>query len=379
MSGTRWRRTWWQVHKWIGLLLVVVIVPVSLTGAVLVWHEPLQRALDPARYATSGATLLPVARYAAAAQARAVDGGRVASVVLPEPGSRDPVAVTIQPPDPAARTGPGGPPRRTTIFLDPPTARILSTGDDRGGVLRIMHRLHGSLMIPGAGRTIVGWIGVAMLLSSATGLWLWWPLSGRWTRGLRWRRRRHTEANLHYVAGFWVAVPLFMLSLTGAWISFPRFFGALTGEAPRGAGAAGRAMRAPPLARPRLSPDTVVALARPLAGGAAARTVIWPTGRRSDWTVSYATQPMRTITVADDSGVAAPARDDGPRVARLMRRLHDGTGMGLAWQAAIFLAGLAPALLGVTGVIIWWRARRATAERARRVAKRRAAAASPRE
>ena len=40
-----------------------------------------------------------------------------------------------------------------------------------------------------------------------------------------------------------------------------------------------------------------------------------------------------------------------------MRRWHDGTGMGIAWQVIIFLGGIIPALLSVTGIIIWWRAR----------------------
>ena len=44
-----------------------------------------------------------------------------------------------------------------------------------------------------------------------------------------------------------------------------------------------------------------------------------------------------------------------------MRRWHDGTGMGPVWQAIIFLGGIIPALLSVTGIIIWWRSRGARA------------------
>jgi hypothetical protein len=40
-----------------------------------------------------------------------------------------------------------------------------------------------------------------------------------------------------------------------------------------------------------------------------------------------------------------------------MRRWHDGTGMGPVWQTIIFLGGIVPAILSVTGIIIWWRAR----------------------
>ena len=53
-----------------------------------------------------------------------------------------------------------------------------------------------------------------------------------------------------------------------------------------------------------------------------------------------------------------------------MRRWHDGTGMGLGWQIVIFLGGIIPALLSITGIIIWWRSRkpRARAEANRRLA-----------
>ena len=32
------RNAWFQVHKWIGLILAILIIPLSLSGAALVWH-----------------------------------------------------------------------------------------------------------------------------------------------------------------------------------------------------------------------------------------------------------------------------------------------------------------------------------------------------
>jgi hypothetical protein len=40
-----------------------------------------------------------------------------------------------------------------------------------------------------------------------------------------------------------------------------------------------------------------------------------------------------------------------------MRRLHDGTGMGPVWRAIIFLGGIIPAILAVTGIVMWLRSR----------------------
>jgi uncharacterized iron-regulated membrane protein len=47
-----------------------------------------------------------------------------------------------------------------------------------------------------------------------------------------------------------------------------------------------------------------------------------------------------------------------------MRRWHDGTDMGPVWQTVIFLGGIIPALLSITGIVIWWRARKARRARA---------------
>ena len=344
------RNAWFQVHKWIGLILAILIIPLSVTGAALVWDDALDHAINPQRYATSGATTLDPQRYVEAARGVLAPGERIATMTLPgAPG--EPVTIA------ASKAGKGqgrgqrlqGPPARKMIWIDPPTARVLEAGDSGTGLIRTMHMIHGSMLIPGIGRQVVGWIGVAMLLSSVSGLWLWWPTVGRWARGLRWKRHRHTDTNLHHLFGFWIALPLFVLSLTGAWISFPAFFGGgpnTMGMRPGGA-------RPVPLESPRLAVDTVIASAQAKAPGDVSR-LEWPTDKAAVWKVTMRGQ---TATVAEDTGIATLAGPERETTARLMRRIHDGTRMGLLWQSVIFLGGLIPAILAVTGIIMWWRAR----------------------
>jgi uncharacterized iron-regulated membrane protein len=352
-TRSRLRALWFQLHKWIGLALAVLIVPVSLSGSALVWHDWLDETLNPERASSSAATLPPSA-YAAAAQRLAAPGERLSGLALPRHGG--PVVATL------ARGGQpaGGRPVRTFLYLDPASARLLDRGASDEGAVRILHVLHGSLLVPGVGRQIVGWIGVAMLLSSLTGLWLWWPLSGRFTRGLKWRRRSATSDNLHHQSGFWVALPLAILSFTGAWISFPAFFAALSGE-PAGPSMAERMRRtgALPAAETRLGPDEAVAAARPLAQGALVN-LAWPAGPESQWKVSFdRTGGSAEVSVDDRTAQARPPKPQKPETtARLMRRIHDGTGMGGLWQTIIFIGGLIPALLAVTGIMMWLNARR---------------------
>ena len=63
------RALWLQVHKWIGLLLAVLIIPISVTGAALVWHDGLEAVLDPQRHEVLGPAALPPSAYAEAAPA----------------------------------------------------------------------------------------------------------------------------------------------------------------------------------------------------------------------------------------------------------------------------------------------------------------------
>ena len=345
-SSNRLRRLWLQIHKWLGITLVVLIVPISLTGAALVWHDWLDEQVNPQRYPKAGAAVLPPSTYSAAALRLARPGEQLASLSFPS-GGHGSVQATLVKQNPG-----GGRPQRAWVWLDPRTAAPIERAGGNEGLVRVLHVLHGSLMVPGLGRQIVGWVGVAMLLSSLTGLWLWWPLKGGFARGLRWRRRPQLDANLHHQAGFWVAIPLAMLSLTGVWISFPAFFGALTG-APAGGppGGGGGA----PLAATRLAPDTALAAAWAQGRGPIV-SLAWPTERSPEWKAAFASRAE--VTVDDATGAARPLPQKPETLARTMRRLHDGTGMGPVWQTVIFLGGILPALLAVTGITMWLRVRR---------------------
>ena len=366
MTKLTLRRAWFQVHKWIGLILAILIIPLCLTGSALVWDEALDHVLNPQRHAVSGAQRLPAGRYVAAARAVLQPGQRLLQLSLPDGDGPVQVQATV-----ASATPRPGPPQRTTVYLDPPTARVLEVQNGAGGLIRGMHMIHGSLMVPGVGRTIVGWIGVAMLLSSISGLWLWWPVTGSVRRGFRWKRHRNLDTNLHHQFGFWIALPLFVLSLTGAWIAFPAFFGALTGGVGgRGGEERARAFRAQPLATPQLDVGAVLAAAR--SPGDIAR-ISWPTDLKPRWTLTPADAAQSSIEVADAGGAITrqpPPRED---LGRFMRRLHDGTRMGWLWQLIIFIGGILPAALAVTGVIMWWRARGWKADLAARQAAIRAA------
>jgi uncharacterized iron-regulated membrane protein len=351
------RSLWFQVHKWLGLALLAVLIPLGLTGSLLVWHDWTDGVVNPQRYAfsTEGGRL-SVEDYIRSARSVLAPGERVASLELPAEADK-PILLSAAPAPERGAAAMPGPPRRHQVWLDPATGRILDDADSRAGVMRALHMFHGSLMIPGVGRTIVGWLGVAMLLSSLTGIWLWRPAIGGWLGGLRWRRGPGLSDNLHHQIGIWIAVPLAILSFTGAYISFPKFFGAIERgftSAPARDTAPNR--RAAPIETPASSPDAVIAAAR---SGRAGEIVLlrWPVEGASEWTVSVNDRGRTTELKVSDADRTVTPSPVTAGLARAMRQLHDGHGYNAFWQTIVFLGGLAPAVLGVTGVIMWLRAR----------------------
>jgi len=343
----RLRSLWFQVHRWLGIILAILVIPISLSGAALVWHDWLDEQVNPQRYPGVTAPLLSPATYVASASKLLQPGERITSVSFPGE-DRGSVQVTMTKPAKGV-----GRPQRAWVYLDPASAKPIERAGTGDGLVRVLHGLHGSLMVPGMGRQIVGWVGVAMLLSSLTGLWLWWPTKGRFTRGLRWRRRPDLNSNLHHMGGFWIALPLAVLSATGVWISFPAVF---SGGAPGGPGGPGGP--AQPLVETKLGPDGALVAAQAIAAGRPAN-LVWPTDKKPEWTVSVkgAGKPQEVkVAETDAKASLVPAKPE--TLARTMRRIHDGTGMPVVWQIVIFIGGILPAVLAVTGILMWLRMRR---------------------
>ncbi len=349
-SMIRLRRAWFQIHKWIGIVLAILIIPLSLSGAALVWHDWLDEQVNPQRYPKVTSALLAPTAYTEGANKLLKPGERIASVSFPD--QEGSVQVTISKPSDG-----GGRPQRSWIWLDPGTADPIDRAGTNEGPIRVLHSLHGSLMVPGAGRQIVGWIGVAMLLSSLTGIWLWWPLKGKVVRGFKWSRRPDLNSNIHHLGGFWIAVPLAVLSFTGVWISFPTVFGQFSAGSP-GAGPGGPAVTALPLMLPRQSVDQAAAAAQALTPGRVTN-IVWPTDRKAEWTVTLKGEGLPAEIKVQDLDASAKASPPKPEtLARTMRRIHDGTGMPVVWQIIIFVGGILPAVLAVTGILMWLRMRR---------------------
>lgn len=369
------RRLWLNVHLWIGVGLAVLLIPISISGGLLVFHDNIDAAINPARYAVTGTQVaLPSVYIDKAAEAVRNEPGnlRITGLRYPEePG------LPIQAMARAQSNGPGrdggGRPRFLTVFLDPPNGAVLDTMDFRASFFGFLHVFHENLTLQQySGRQIVGWAGLGMLTLSLTGIWLWWPRNvrslGALLRGLRWTRSSRFTFNLHHLLGFWIAIPLAVVSFTGIYLSFPQTArSAMSSVAtmnPQGArGGFGEVAR-----QTTLSADAALDLALKAEPGARPTALFLPTQPRGErgiaaWRIQMerrSSGEIVTVMVDDPSGktrVIAP--QSGDRAASWMRWLHEGSHSGPVWTAIVFLTGVFPTIFAVTGIIMWLRKRSA--------------------
>jgi uncharacterized iron-regulated membrane protein len=346
------------VHLWIGLALSIPLVALGLSGSWLTYEEdvrawfeaPPALALGAPRSATE---ILAAARAAAPA-------GYAASFYAP-PGEDGLASVRFSRPT----TGSG--PRFVSMKVDP-VSLAASEEAPRSTWLR---NLHTSVWLQDvAGRSVAGWLGVAMLALGVTGVIRWWPKKPiRFALCLASYRQNY---DMHGAVGIWGLVVFLLVSFSGVYLCFSQTLkSAVETVTPV------RDMRSI-VAGVKVSPvsgtepmalEDAIALAQ--AADPAARVGFVSLPQRPN-------QPFRMTLLSPGQELGTPLLTVfvDPWTRRVVERfdprdmtivdaalawqhgLHEGRGLGPVWKALVFLSGFLPLLFTITGVRMWWLKRR---------------------
>jgi uncharacterized iron-regulated membrane protein len=413
-----------QVHLWVGLILLLPLVMMGITGAVLVYAHDIEHLLGQGEpeVKTAGAWQ-PAGRLIEAAKAANGEPGRIpiavrwpievgepAAVRLSRPGmaSERPqfrgggqgsqggqAAASGTAPQPGASAGSPAQGRVPTqspfagslqILIDPVSLQVLQTQQAMTGWVRFFHDLHGHIFIPGGvGREIVGWLGVAMLVLGCSGLYLWWPKPGQWKAAFLVRRKAkglRLNRELHGAVGIWSLLIFMLVNFTGVYLAFPQQISAAVNTV-----WPGRDMRAamfqarvePMRGTPAMDIDEAIELAKARVPGTrflnaflstrpdqALRVgLIRPGHEEGAPIITVIIDPYRR-TIVD---VFDPqAMSTGEKIIAWQRALHYGIGLGGVYKFLVFVSGVIIPIFAVTGFLMWWikRRNRRAGERARR-------------
>ncbi|WP_137886988.1 PepSY domain-containing protein [Pseudomonas sp. 2FE] len=382
----------WRWHFYAGLLVIPFLIMLSLTGIIYLFKPQLDNLLYvDLLWVPQGEQLLSADQQLARVK-QAYPQAAISQYLPPLDAQHSAQFVLTE----------GG--RKLNLFLDPYRGTLLGSQDAVNNLQAIARALHGELLIGKFGDRLVelaaGWAIVLVV----SGLYLWWP-RGNGLRGVFWprlaNRGRLFWRDVHAVTGFWGALLLLFMLLTGmTWSGFwgesfadvwNRFPAAMWNEVPKSAPQVrslntaegqtvawaventplpasdphaahnGQAMdsTAPVAAQVGLQQILDTASAQGVVAG---YSVTLPKGTEGVYTIAvFADDPRNDATLHVDqySGkVLADVRwQDYGAVAKSVELgvvLHEGKFFGLANQLLMLAVCLLILLSSISGLVIWW-------------------------
>lgn len=360
------QQMWILVHRWLGLILLVPMAVLGVTGSAQVWPEETEALMNPSREVAASAD--PVAidlDHIGAAREAAAEYGQLTALEFGEVGEPLVARTTSYAPP---LFGIGGPVSQI-LYIDPDSAQVIDDKPSSGDFQWYMHFIHGLFLIPDGGRQIVGWMGWFLVISSVTGIVVFWPGLKKVKAALKWRKHEGKAMNLHRQSGFILSVVLIVEAISGAWISFPQAMAMLVEP---GVEQPERRRRGPPPggdAEPMAVEDSawLVALADAQATYPGRPTRIGvPMGEDGAWSVSIAGEGMDasvTVPTLADAEITfeESAQRSGPpqattragAISMFMRQVHYATIGGIIWEVLVFLSGIVLTFLALSGIYTW--------------------------
>ncbi|MDD5113356.1 MAG: PepSY-associated TM helix domain-containing protein, partial [Methylobacter sp.] len=267
------------------------------------------------------------------------------------------------------------------VYVNPYTAKVTgqrlmfdTSKSCRGALMNFFVRFHYTLALGEAGRTFVGIVGLLLVFSILTGLIVWWPNPGKLRQALSLKRHASAERfnfDLHKTVGFYSSLVLLLVLVSGVEMVFPVYADALVKVF----------LPVSPKAEAPVSETTnpgfpitlaqVVAVTDSRFPDGAYKWIFFPQGERSVFRVVKRapeevnlTRPFRTLWLDQYTGKIVQERvptknEAGDTLLQWIYPLHNGEAFGLTGRILIFISGLVPAVLYVTGFIRWRQKRRA--------------------
>ena len=364
----RLRKLWLKLHCYIGLSVGAVPVLLGLTGSLLVFNHAIDEYLNPALLTTNGAgPYRTLDEIATAARVTRPDGS-LTRIIMPRTKNGVFVARVEQ------RTLPDNELTRWELAIDPHTAEVLGQREWGAHLMSFLYKLHYSLWLGETGETLVGISGVLLLLSILTGLYLWWPLAwplrnGKFRRAITFKRRASSTRrnfDLHKVCGIYGAPVLAVAAISGVYLALPEFIRPIVHHISELTAEPAPVSSKRPGTKP-ISLNDVAVIAKTIFPRAELNGIGLPKDQQGVYTVTLR-QPGEVrirwgasrVWIDQHTGDVLATRDPktmsgGNIFLEWQFPLHNGEAFGAVGKVVVFLAGMIPLALYVTGINMWRR------------------------
>lgn len=255
------------------------------------------------------------------------------------------------------------------VYIDPWSLSILGERKEHAGFLGFLHDFHVHFLAGDDGLIVNGLMGLFLLLTVLTGLWLAWPGWRKLINALRIPRKKPRVTRwfaLHRSVGLISLILLFLVALTGSALVFHKQANAMLVALFGGPGQPN--LSQVELAEPQSAqklPCELLRTAQSAVPGASATWIQFASRPSLPFMVRFRypnnSHPNGTSYVALDAVTGEilinHSSNDvgtGQQIADIKYPVHIGVALGMPGRIAIFVAGFIPVLLFVTGVYTWW-------------------------
>lgn len=360
------RATMIFLHKYIGLILGLLLSITGISGSMIVFDRELDELITPQTADFEAADTLASFDLALDNARAAVNNGTEPTRLML--GRHNGAPHIIRFPTPEGAAGP------IEVSINPGTAEVLAVRNWGEYPVTWMYHLHLSFFGGERGEILVGILGFCLLFFCLSGIYIWWPKAGQVWRAFTIRRDAGAfrfNFDLHKTAGIYFLPVFLMLAVTGIEIVWHEPFEHVVAtvlpvqEAPTPSSSPGSSPSGDPLGM-----DAAAASAQAVFPESQMARLYVPAQAEDPWRVTFmhpeetwSEYGASTVYLDQYSGDVLDVWDSrelsaGSTFLEWMFPLHNGDALGLIGRIIVFIAGWLPALLFGTGVYMWWKKRR---------------------
>lgn len=364
------RKAIFTLHKWVGAVVALWLLTMSLSGVSLVFHDEFENILCPPPSIKAGEKRVGFEELIENTQKK-YNGYKVTGFICPRSSSLPVQIFAVSDKD-----------KKLALNADPFTGEILGPKKE-SEVLEFLSELHHNLLNGKTGRAVNG-VGATCLFGLVcTGIIVWWRGLKDWASGFRFDFKgnfRRFNWNLHSAVGIWALPFLLLWSVSGFYFGFTEFFEkSLNVVFP----VSGQKQLAPPdekialeenqagsmaiaamhRAKPNLDKMVQTAIAAAPREDYVER-IAFPDKRRPTLRIWLSNSLSAESTVKTQvfldpktAEVVAVAPSDaapiGDVILQTMTRLHFGSFWGLASKSVWIFIGLIPGIMAVSGLSLF--------------------------